>query len=410
MKIPALKARIGDRDYYVTTLTFEQVSQFVSKIDDHLHKSESLKDLIQRSITDNYRSVKEYIINQQEFFFNSLVLAVYDDYPNWQEIEFKYNETETYQMGLLDFPGTHKIFPVDGQHRVEGIKAALIENPELKNQQIAALFIGHKNDETGKQKTRRIFTTLNRYAKPVSQDYVIALEEDDIVAIATRNLLEEYDLFTGKRVVSANQKAIPKNNKDAITSIITLYQANHELFRFFYEERFNKKPTQKALSRYLKFRPSNGDIEAFREYAVSYWDAFKRNLSFITEYVNKSDNSAVPYRNNETGGNLLFRPIGLLPFVKASLVIFKREDKNFDQIFERFNEINYYIDSKPWHYVVWNPIEKKMLMNSSSLIYLLLIYLFDRDLLQANELQKLKEGYASKISYEQELDNVLDEI
>lgn len=68
MKIPALKAKIGNWDYYVTTLTFEQVSAFVSKIDEHLHKSESLKDLIQRSITNNYLSIKEYIVNQPEVF------------------------------------------------------------------------------------------------------------------------------------------------------------------------------------------------------------------------------------------------------------------------------------------------------------------------------------------------------
>ena len=131
MKIPALKAKIGDWDYYVTTLTFEQVSRFVSKIDEQLHKSESLKDLIQRSITNNYLSIKEYIINQPSVFFNSLVLAVYDEYPKWQEIEFKFDGEETYQMGLLDFPGNHKIFPVDGQHRVEGIKASLKEDPNL---------------------------------------------------------------------------------------------------------------------------------------------------------------------------------------------------------------------------------------------------------------------------------------
>src|SRR5699024_5656182 len=112
-----------------------------------------------------------------------------------------YDNIETYQMGLLDFPGNHKIFPVDGQHRVEGIKAALLEKPELKDQKIAVIFIGHKNDEAGKQRTRRLFTTLNRYAKPVLLDDIIALDEDDVVAITTRFLLEEYDLFTGKRVV-----------------------------------------------------------------------------------------------------------------------------------------------------------------------------------------------------------------
>lgn len=410
MKIPALKAKIGDWDYYVTTLTFEQVSKFVSKIDEHLHKSESLKDLIQRSITNNYLSIKEYIINQPSVFFNSLVLAVYDEYPKWQEIKFKYDSGETYQMGLLEFPGNHRIFPVDGQHRVEGIKAALKEKPELKDQQIATIFIGHKNDELGKQRTRRLFTTLNRYAKPVSLDDSIALDEDDSVAIVTRYLLEEYDLFTGKRVVYAKQKGIPPNNKEALTSIITLYQANIELFNVFFQAKFNKKPIKSRIAKYLKFRPSEAEIEEFKVFCIEYWDAFKCNLSFISEYLNRTSNASTPFRNNESGGNLIFRPVGLLPFVKASLTIYQREEKTFRQIMEQFNNVNFNIDSKPWHYVVWNPIENKMLMNSASLTYLLLIYLYGNELLQVNELQKLKEGYASKISYEQDLDNVLNEI
>lgn len=410
MKIPAIRATIGNWSYYVTTLTFEQVNTFVSKIDEHLHKSESLNDLIQRSITKNYLGIKEYILNQPEVFFNSLVLAVYDDYPDWREIEFKYEDGETYQMGLLEFPGNHKIFPVDGQHRVEGIKAALKEKAELKDQRIAAIFIGHKNDEEGKQRTRRLFTTLNRYAKPVKLDDIIALDEDDTVAITTRYLLEEYDLFTGKRVIYAKQKAIPTNNKEALTSIITLYQANIELFNVFYEEKYNKRATKKKVTEYLKFRPSDEEMEEFKTFCIQYWGAFKTNLSFISDYVSKTENAAVPYRNNETGGNLLFRPIGLLPFLKASLTIYKREQKTFEEILGHFNGINFNIDSRPWHYVVWNPIEKKMLMNSSTLTYLFLIYLYDSELLEANELQKLKEGYASKISAEDNIDNVLDGI
>jgi DNA sulfur modification protein DndB len=217
---------MGDWTYYTTTLTFGQVADFVSRIDNELHKSESLKDLIQRSITSNYLNIRDYILSQPSMFLNSLVLAVYDDYPDWREIEFRYEGEETYQMGLLEFPGHFKIFPVDGQHRVEGIKAALIEQPDLKDQRIASIFIGHINDEEGMQRSRRLFTTLNRYAKPVSLDDIIALDEDDLVAITTRYLLEEYDLFTGDRVVYAKQKGIPPNNHSAITSIITLYQAN----------------------------------------------------------------------------------------------------------------------------------------------------------------------------------------
>lgn len=410
MRVPALRACIGTREYYITTLTFQQVNDFVSKIDDQLYTSESLKDLLQRSITDNYISIKDYILNQPDIFFNALVLAVYDDYPDWREIEFKYEGEETYQMGLLEFPGNHKIFPVDGQHRVEGIKAALTANPELKNNKIAAIFVGHKNDSEGKEKTRRLFTTLNRYAKPVSLGDIIALDEDDTVAIVTRALLEEYDLFKEKRVIFTKQKAIPPANKDAITSIITLYQANVEIFKRFYEQNFNKKATPNLVNKYLKYRPSEEIIQGFNNFCIEYWNSFKNNLNFINHYVNTSINPAAEFRNNEIGGNILFRPIGFLPLVKSSLIIHQRRNIPFNEIFSRFNGINYNLDSIPWHFVAWNPIEQKMIMGSETVIQLLFTYLYDSTLLTPNELAKLKEGYAAKISYAGEINNVLDNI
>lgn len=412
MKIPALKAKIGTWDYYVTTLTFQQVNDFVSKVDDQLHKSDSLKDLIQRSITENYISIKEYIIKQPELFFNSLVLAVYDDYPEWREIEFVYDGIETYKMGLLEFPGEHKIFPVDGQHRVEGIKAALRENSELANETIAAIFIGHKNDDNGKRRTRRLFTTLNRYAKPVNVDDIIALDEDDIAAILTRELLEEYDLFTDKRVVYAKQKAIPSNNKEAITSIITLYQANVELLKYFLFREKGKKLTSKTLDDFLKFRPSDDIYSFYRDSVFSFWDSFKNQLSVIGNYLQNQEDASLEFRNNQSGGNLIFRPIGFLPVIKTALIIRQREGSDFDNIFTKLNNINLNLNSKPWLYVLWNPVQNKMLMNSDTVCELMLLYLYDEALLEEKEIKKLKEGYAAKISIEDpnEIENVLNNI
>ena len=411
MKIPALRAMIGDWEYYVTTLTFEQVATNVSKIDDNLHKSESLKDLIQRSITKNFISIKEYILNQPEVFFNSLVLAVYDDYPDWREIEIKYSEDDSYFVGLLEFPSEHKIFPVDGQHRVEGIKAALAENPELSNQKIAAIFVGHRNTDDGMQRTRRLFTTLNRYAKPVTLDDIIALDEDDIVAIATRFLLEDYRLFTGNRVVYAKQKAISPNNTNAITSIITLYQANYELFKTFYFNQFGKNPTKGKLEKYLKFRKPEETITAFKDFCINYWDSFSNNLGFINDYLVTEENPAIAFRNSENGGNILFRPVGLLPFVKASLLINKRTEATFDDIFSNYNFRNLNMNSIPWLQVVWNNIENKMITGSETVTQQLFVYLYGDGILNENELQKLKESYAAKLSAEEEdIDNILNNI
>lgn len=411
MKIPALRAKIGDWEYYITTLTFEQVTEYVVPIDENLYKSEGLKDILQRSLTDNYVSIKNYIVNQPELFFNSLVLAVYDDYPEWREIEVKYNENEFYKLGVLEFPGNHKIFPVDGQHRVEGIKAAIRENESLKSQEIGAIFIGHKNTDEGKKKTRRLFTTLNRYAKPVSLDDIIALDEDDCVAIITRYLLEEYDLFTDKRVVYAKQKAIPNTNKNAITSIITLYQANVEIFKLFYINATQKKPTTKNISEYLKLRPTDDNLEAFKDFSISFWDAFKDKLDDIKAYLTKEENASAEYRNSDNGGSLIFRPVGILPLVKAAIEIQKRNNSSFPEIFEKLNTLNLYMNNKPWTNVLWNNVEKKMITGSDTVVFWMLIYLYDKELLAANELQTLKKGYAAKISVEgNEVNTVLDEI
>lgn len=408
MKIPAIRGQIGSWEYYITTLTFKQVSDHVSKIDNELHKSESLKDLIQRSITNNYKSIKQYILKQPEVFFNSLVLAVYDDYPNWVEIEVSYDDEETYKLGLLDFPSKHKIFPVDGQHRVEGIKAAIKEKPELEKMQISAIFIGHKNDEKGMKKTRRLFSTLNRYAKPVTMDDIIALDEDDTVAIVTRNLLEDFDLFNDDRIIYSKQKAIPTNNYKAFTSIITLYQCNLELFKFFFETKEGLKPTKKRIDEYLKFRKSDSFIEEFHRFSKSFWNDMKKNISSINEFINTTEQPAKKFRNKK-GGEILFRPIGLLPFVKAIVKIKTREKTTkFKTIIEKFDSINLDMTKKPWLNVVWNPISEKMIMNNMSLTELIFIYKYKNKLLTKKELDKLKSAYASKISYDNEnLDEVL---
>lgn len=399
MKIPALRAKIGELTYYVSTLTFNQIRDYVSPIDDQLHTSETLRDLIQRSITENYVSIKNYILQQPEMFFSSLVLAVYDDYPEWQEIEVRFNDEEYHQIGLLNFPGSHKIFPVDGQHRVEGIREAVRENPELGNNKISVIFIGHDNNN--KEKTRRLFTTLNRYAKPVSLRDIIALDEDDSVAIITRNLLENFDLFKGERIVDIKNKAIPRTNRKAITSIITLYQANVLLSKYYFQLKFNKKPTKKNFNDdFLKFRPSNETIQEFKNFIFNFWSSFRNKLSFLEEYLNTE--MAINFRNNETGGHLVFRPVGFIPFINAIINIKeRREDIDFEDIIENYNSVNFNLNTVPWRNIVWNPIENKMIMNQVTLTRLLLIYLYDKELLTESELTKVKEGYASKLNIDE---------
>ena len=65
------------------------------------------------------------------------------------------------------------------------------------------------------QRVRRLFSTLNRYAKPVSMRDIIALDEDDIIAIASRELIDNHPLFSNERILDIRNKAIPETNTKA---------------------------------------------------------------------------------------------------------------------------------------------------------------------------------------------------
>lgn len=405
MKIPAIRAKIGTWTYYITALSFEQVSIHVEVINDQLHKSQGLRDMIQRSITDNYIKIKEYIQNQPEMFFNSLVLGVYDGMPKWIEVELSFGEEEFFNLGFLDFPGNEKIFPIDGQHRVEGIKAALIEDHSLKDNKIGAIFIGHSKSDEGMEKSRRLFTTLNRYAKPVTMDDIIALDEDDSVAIATRYLLENFSLFKEKRVTKSQNKAISDRDKDSITSIITLYQCNKELLKQFRIKRKtdspNKERDKKSLEDYLKFRPNEVEVDLYIEYVIRFWQNFTDNLTSINEF-NNSDivNPAESFRNRDNGGNLLFRPVGLLPFVQAVIELKKRLNTDYSDILLKLNYLDFEMDNIPWRNVLWNHNERKMIMGTQVLTKLLIICMYDQNALRASEQQDLRIKLSAQLNIE----------
>ena len=410
MKIPAIRGKIGNWQYYLCNFSFRQVHDLVKKIDDELHKSESLRDQIQRSITSNFHDIKNYILTQDERFFNSLVLAVYDGIPKWIEVEMNFGDEYFYDLGVLDFEGNEKIFPVDGQHRVEGIKAALEQQPELEKETVSIILIGHKTTTEGMQRSRRLFSTLNRYARPVKLNDIIALDEDDTVAIITRFLLEEYPLFTGKRVNNAEQKAIPETDKNAFTSLITLYQCNVELLKFYLKEQRNVNPTKPYLTEFLRFRRSEDEINKIKEFILAYWNCMVENINVIQEFLSTEEKPADKFRNSETGGSLLFRPVGILPFVSTTLDIVQRTQHGLAKILLKFNQVNLVLNRSPWAQVLWNVHSNTMIMGSSALVKLLLLYLYDEQLLSKNELVKLKVGYAAKINYNSEEDPALNNV
>ena len=397
INIPAIKGRIGNTIYYIANLTFSQIATMVSRVDDELHTANSIKEQIQRSLTDNYMKIKDYILKREDHFFDSLVLAVYDGDPQWREIRYEIDGHMYPNIGLLELNGKEKIFPVDGQHRVEGIKKALECKPEIYDETISVVLIGHKNTPEGREHSRRIFSTLNRYVKPVRLGDIIALDEDDTVAIVTRNMLENYPLFTGNRIKATNNKAIPTSDRMAFTSLMTLYACHITLFNTFISIRDGKKYTQSQLSEYLKFRPNDDVLDSFECFLVEFWDLMRNVFPEFNEFINSTSPStaAAEMRSPESGGNIFFRPIGLLPFVEAVSEIRLKKGTGFVEILNRFEHMERIISHSPWNKILWNPMTQKMVMRNQALVRYLLLYLYDNTILSESDMKKMRVKYAA---------------
>ena len=413
LNIPAIRGILGDIVYYTSSFTFKQIAERVKKIDQELHTSTSLKDQLQRSLTKNYESITDYILSQKEHFFNALVLAVYDGDPVWNEIEVGFKGEDYYNMGFLRLNGEEKIFPVDGQHRVEGIKDAIKKCPELEDETIAVILIGHHKDKEGMEKTRRIFSTLNRYAKPVSTGDIIALDEDDTVAIVTRNMLESFPLFMNENISDEKKtKAIAEKDTKSFTSLIKLYETNKIVYKYYTSFRDNTKRIHSSteIDKFLKFRPKQEDIDDFEKYLTEFWELFINSFEGMKEYVASTEkDAAAKYRNRENGGLLYFRPVALPQLVTAILETCFRSKVTLSDSMSAYSQLEMCISKAPWVKVLWDAESRTMIMKNKTLVRPLLMFMYDRSVLNAKELESLRIRYAKVLEIEPtEIDDKLN--
>jgi DNA sulfur modification protein DndB len=366
--LPALRAQIGDRRYYITTMTFADVSQWIRPVDE-IHERKELKSWIQRELTPvRQEEIASYLLNQPEHFFNSIVAGIYAGNPEWfpvavgdnpSEPDLEPGDRESNAFGLLKLSGNEEIFAIDGQHRVEGIRTAIARKPSLATEEICVIFVGHATDDAGHKRTRRLFFTLNRYAKPVSQADLIALSEDDAFAIATRRMIDEYPGLDEKKVAKASGANIPTGDTASITTLVALYRSVVTI----------TQPTKSADRRRLKQGPLQpGDGQKVFEQAAEFWDCLKRRVPQIRRVCSASEPAQVtPAYRTQDGGHLLFRPLGLRCFSEACRVLLDR-GRSMPRAVLFLTRVTLQLSEQPWLHVLWNPHTKRMAETKNALL------------------------------------------
>ncbi len=366
LDLPALRGRIGDWVYYIALMTFRDVADRVS-FADQIHEAKSLKELLQRTITGNRsKEIKDYLINQPERFFNALVVGTFGGSPNWYELDVETEGTELDPsamrlegtLGVLRLDGTELLWAIDGQHRVAGIKAALEDNQELGDEEISVIFVkgitsSHRQeDPNGFTRTRRLFTTLNRYAKPVSKRDIIALDEDDVVAILTRRSIEQHPLFSDGKISLGKARSIRPGDSQSLTTIEVLYDVIDIYLRDTNHSNWKK---------YKTTRPSDSDIIGYYDHAIEFWAQLIHNFLPLREFeISTSEQEVAGKYRHKAGGHLLFRPVGMLITARVIKDLIEHGE-NIKSASNAISQVPMEISESPWGDLLWDTVNNRMI-------------------------------------------------
>ena len=288
---PAIKARIGDWDYYIVRMTMREVAREVQLASD-LWEDKTLSEAIQRVVDES--RVKQQIVNfltrRDDRFFSSLVVAAIGGNPSFSPIETRFTDT----FGELTFQVDPRYFALDGQHRLRAIQEVMADpagGPSgFADEQLSVIVVVREHqavdDSLWLQRYRRLFSSLNRYAKPTDPDTNIIMDEDDVVAIVTRRLITDHEFFRApdREKQSFRVQTKGKNVRSGashFTSLQTLYEINKTMLMT--AERRRKWGRPRELKAFLQFRPEESDIDRYYAEVAKCWEALLDAVPVLRE-------------------------------------------------------------------------------------------------------------------------------
>ena len=371
---PAIKARMGDWDYYLVRMTMREVAREVRLASD-LWEDRTLSEAIQRVLDES--RVKQQIVNflarRDDRFFSSLVVAAIGGNPSFSPIETRFADT----FGELTFQVEPRYFALDGQHRLRAIQELMADPAGAPSgfgeEQLSVVVVVREeqalDDSVWLQRYRRLFSSLNRYAKPTDVDTNIIMDEDDVVAIVTRRLITDHDFFRAaeREKQSFRVQTRGKNVRSGashFTSLQTFYEINKTMLMT--AERRRKWGRSRDLKAFLQFRPEENDIDRYYAEVTKCWNALLSAIPVLRERPELMRAHELP-KDNTDGyrDHLLFWPIGqelLAEVARALLDAAQLGAENDVQEMVRtlapLTDVPWELHEPPWRFLLLVPPEE----------------------------------------------------
>ena len=385
--LPALQGHFGDWIYYSAIMPLSEVKERIGFASE-LHRNERLGDLIQRQLQDSgtgrtnrANEIALYLQANDGRFFNAIVVGIYGGEPVWHPFDIKARPefdradidylVEQERVGFLELRGTERLFALDGQHRVAGIKRALTNGENASGDILTVLFVPHSNTEVGIQRTRRLFVDLNKRAVPVGTKDIIILDEVDLPAILARRFVDEHDWFSRGQVdIDRFTSTIPRNS-NALFSIATLYRV---IKRVLPNALASSQDERKELKAASAIRLSEDRIDHYYQRASVYFEGLANANRQLGKYLQNGPESGIAIIARDVDvRNVLFRPAGQIAFAIAIADLAARG--GLELALKTARAFPTDMADPPYANVIWDPVQAKMISSGSSLAARLLKYM-----------------------------------
>lgn len=254
-------------------------------------------------------------------------------------------------MGFLTLQGIEVLVPLDGQHRAKAFKfaiegaddnnrpiAGVKANQDLAKDQVAVILVRFNPD-----RARRIFNKLNRYAKPTTKADNLITDDDDAIAVITRDLLSEHGVIPARLVrIGANTLT---SNAPEFTTLATFYESNQAIVLGLGIVDKGSPHQMTAEQRELV----QGQIQALWERLLSKVNLWANSLADPSE---QGDATRIQIRED----TLLGKPVGQIALIRGFLIMRERcKGVPEDDLCARLNRINWGVNETMWHGVLMNP-------------------------------------------------------
>ena len=395
--VPALKGKLGAMDYYVLTIKAAELARAVQiplESDALKWKDLSIEERYQREINYNRckKQIAPYLANDPNRFFGAIIIAavnfdpVFEPLPEMGKLPALY-KTASAPMGFLTFKGGEILVPLDGQHRVKALKFA-IEGIDEKGRKISGVKPDSKladEDITvmmvayDPKRARRIFNKVNRYAKSTTtgQNYII--DDDDIVAVLSREVADHI----GGRLVKYSNNTLNATDPE-FTTLAAVYNCNEEIIlRSFPVPKIDKTK-----------RPSLEQEELYRKKITSVWDLLIKLITPFADALADRTEAGDEKRTEIRAANLLGKPVPQMALVHAFLRLVGGETKmREEEACRRLNAIRWDIGEKIWDNILL--VGTRILNKNTKLAARLAAYMAGEKL-NADERKELEEDYLAQ--------------